>query len=382
MFGIANDGNGDYLIGRNWNWLRRRINRDRWTVQKGTGLFLRDDISFRDLSITREPIRSGDRVLFSTETFGLGDFVQSYSVVSWLIREKGCEIGWLVPDQFEFEASLFANIPNCHLIPIPVPMATIRGYKRCLLTQEDFFNLTRKRPDIHCVDGWLRLLRVDPNMIPNEQKRAALTVPEDLIHGNRATWGNYGIYVLGSTETFRSASPQISLQILSRLTAEFPALKWLLLGTPSQINIARNFNLPGEFTSAANALHLAALTKGARVVITPDTGVMHLAGVFDIPTVGLWGPTAANMAKYYNHHALFKINSCQFAPCRDTESAVNDLSAVNGAAQHRFCPTLATRSCRVIDSITPDEVCQEVALALRGASRSNEKPIAERPLRT
>jgi ADP-heptose:LPS heptosyltransferase len=68
------------------------------------------------------------------------------------------------------------------------------------------------------------------------------------------------------------------------------------------INEFKIYNACGKFT-----LHESAdLVKQAKLVITNDTGFMHIAAAFKRPIISLWGNTvpAFGMYPYYGHHFL------------------------------------------------------------------------------
>ncbi|MFN9588977.1 MAG: glycosyltransferase family 9 protein [Bacteroidota bacterium] len=76
------------------------------------------------------------------------------------------------------------------------------------------------------------------------------------------------------------------------------------------------YNACGKFS-----LHESAdLVQKARVVITPDTGLMHIAAAFKKPIISIWGNTvpAFGMTPYYgNHHVDHRLSEVSLScrPC-------------------------------------------------------------------
>lgn len=67
-------------------------------------------------------------------------------------------------------------------------------------------------------------------------------------------------------------------------------------------------------------MQTAALVRDAAAVVTPDTGIMHLAAAFQVPTIALWGATdpAFGFSAYRSPHVDCVANSCWCHPCSRT----------------------------------------------------------------
>ena len=79
---------------------------------------------------------------------------------------------------------------------------------------------------------------------------------------------------------------------------------------------------PGRVWNSAGELKLtqtAAVLAGGRLLVTPDTGVMHLAAALDVPTVTLLAPTRAwgigPRSRQAQHTVIEKPLTCD--PCRN-----------------------------------------------------------------
>lgn len=76
----------------------------------------------------------------------------------------------------------------------------------------------------------------------------------------------------------------------------------LLLGGPADVATAEAITEVGEHVYSAcgqwNLLESASLIARASVVITPDTGLMHMAAAFKRPIVSVWGSTVPALGMY------------------------------------------------------------------------------------
>jgi ADP-heptose:LPS heptosyltransferase len=89
------------------------------------------------------------------------------------------------------------------------------------------------------------------------------------------------------------------------------------------------------------------------VVVSPDSMMVHVAGAFGTPCVGMWGPVAPERRTCYykGHHPIFHREFCPHCPC-----------FVYSAAFPKYCPPRpSTRTtCDVLAGISPEEVIEMV----------------------
>jgi hypothetical protein len=101
---------------------------------------------------------------------------------------------------------------------------------------------------------------------------------------------------------------------------------------------------------------LWALSQHAKVIIGPDSMMVHVAGSLEVPCVGLWGPCdPKNRTKYYKHHfPIWKKSACNFSPCFAYSSTFP-----------RYCPPRPNRNvCECLGAISHAEVIEEVKKAI------------------
>jgi 3-deoxy-D-manno-octulosonic-acid transferase/heptosyltransferase-1 len=110
--------------------------------------------------------------------------------------------------------------------------------------------------------------------------------------------------------------------------------------------IARQMKSPcRRFDGCGGLRHLAALCRRADVVVSTDTGPMHLAAAVGTPVVALFGPTAPNRTGPYGavHTVLRHAVSC--SPCfkrRCESTVVEEFGCMNGIEVSRVLDAIMT----------------------------------------
>jgi ADP-heptose:LPS heptosyltransferase len=156
--------------------------------------------------------------------------------------------------------------------------------------------------------------------IPKEEETKASDIPA----GHQM--GYIGI-VIGATYATKRLPPEKLQELCSAI--HYPII---LLGGPedkalgeqlAQANEAgRVYNACGKFTLNESA----SLVRNARLIISHDTGLMHIAAAFKKPILSVWGNTvpAFGMTPYYGDRFLqhnprpfdvFEVNGLSCRPC-------------------------------------------------------------------
>lgn len=139
----------------------------------------------------------------------------------------------------------------------------------------------------------------------------------------------------------------------SKITKQFPVHKWIatiqecpypviLLGGPDDVTAAtvianafepfKVYNACGKF----NINESAHIIQKSRVVISNDTGLMHIAAAFQKPVISLWGNTipALGMFPYYGANNLKTIVSNKLAIVENNSIACRPCSKIG----YNKCP--------------------------------------------
>ncbi|TAD85742.1 MAG: glycosyltransferase family 9 protein [Bacteroidetes bacterium] len=122
------------------------------------------------------------------------------------------------------------------------------------------------------------------------------------------------------------ATKQLPTQQLASLCRHLLPHPVILLGGPTDaatgaelaaINPEKIFNACGRFGLNQSA----SLVQGAQVVITHDTGLMHIAAAYKKPIISIWGNTIPGfgMGPFYGNHQVphqaFEVSGLSCRPC-------------------------------------------------------------------
>ncbi|NPA49391.1 MAG: lipopolysaccharide heptosyltransferase I [Thermodesulfobacteria bacterium] len=177
-------------------------------------------------------------------------------------------------------------------------------------------------PEMHAVRRYLSTLRVFgletpeahfsfPPLPPLEELRRKFALPERFaVLVPVARW---------PTKLWTTEGWQVLAQRLKR-EGIFP----VIVGAKGDASYARKIlaGAPGlSLCGETDLLELATLLRGASVIVSVDTGPMHLAAALGKPVVALFGPTAPWRTGPYGegHRVIFKGLSC--SPCFKRECA-------------------------------------------------------------
>lgn len=175
-------------------------------------------------------------------------------------------------------------------------------------------------PKIHIVDRYfetVKLFDVKKDnkglelFIPPEEEINIKTLPEPFHQG-------YLALVLGAKHSTKQMPFELITNIFSQL--DMPVI---LLGDQNDASIgerlckwAKNkhiFNACGKYS----ILQSASIIRQSKVILTGDTGLMHIGASFNKKMVTVWGNTVPEFGMYpYLDHSLYTINEVKPLPCR------------------------------------------------------------------
>lgn len=160
--------------------------------------------------------------------------------------------------------------------------------------------------------------------------------------------------VVGTSKPAKNWAPERYARLVEALEVDF-GLRCLLLGGPSAAEQAAAERILRETRgSPVDALaddirRLVWLLDGSRLVVSPDTGPLHVARALDRPVVGLYGYT----------------NPKRYGPYRRPESVVDGYARYNG---EEYAPTMKYRP-DGMERITVEMVLAGVERVLRATER-------------
>lgn len=229
---------------------------------------------------------------------------------------------------------------------------------------------TRRVPvpadDTHAVDNNLAVARalgipVDPPEFPlpiDAQERAAFRAMLRDTAGRDI--GPFTAVIIGTRWASKCWPAEHWATLLDTLAAtDLPPC--VLLGGPDDVPLAaeiksRATTSPIDLVGRTTLRGLAAAIAESRLVLTPDSGPMHIAAALDKPLVAIFGPTNPVRTGPYSDRARVVRRPLECAPC-----------------YRRYCP-LGHHNC--LRQLAPDEVARAVAETYRQASDPLVKPLA------
>lgn len=183
-------------------------------------------------------------------------------------------------------------------------------------------NCDEHQGQLHPVDSLLFRLGIDHERVaPADKVLAPWLTPEELTLAAQFAGGRrLAFYQLGGSGDKRRLLPEPSRRLFLSLAEHIPELHWIGLGD-SHI---KQYMDPLPFDAPPNAeIHefgslriLFALVSQCCVAVGIDSVLMHAAGAFGRPFVGLWGPLAPDLRmRYYKNQTVIWNKSCPKAPC-------------------------------------------------------------------
>lgn len=257
----------------------------------------------------------------------------------------------------------FPWLKTVNICPMPYEQVKLYDY---FLVYEAVVNMDEHPDQEHPVDVMLRKIGIDPRSVDAALKtvRPNFTYTE---MASTAPFGNkkIGMFQLSAANQVRCLQPADAAFMLIKLAEAYPDIHWLALSD--------EFNKPEYKTvlddkiteltitniqpyTAPNLRELWALASLSKVVVGPDSMMVHVAGSLGVPCVGLWGPMSpmSRVAYYSNHLAIHHREFCQHSPC-----------FVYSNQFPRYCPPRQNRTtCEVLAGISPAEVIEKVKEAL------------------
>ena len=178
-----------------------------------------------------------------------------------------------------------------------------------------------KLPEIHIVDRYLETVKVfdikNDNegldyFIPDKDKVQLSDLPVKFQNG-------YVGFVIGAGHFTKRLPTEKIAKICTKLN-----LPVILLGGPDDKDTANTIieNSTGTIYNACGNYSLnqsASLVKNANVIITHDTGLMHIAAAFKKKIISIWGNTIPKFGMYpyqaNGNSKIFEISNLKCRPC-------------------------------------------------------------------
>lgn len=185
-----------------------------------------------------------------------------------------------------------------------------------------FVNLKiNKMPDVHIVDRYMDTLKVFD--VKNDGQGLDYFIPENeevnptAMHS--AFQGKFMAVVIGANHKTKQIPADKIVNIVN--SSGIPVC---LLGGKDVMEqaaeIEQYLKVPFLNTVGKISLHnSASLIKQCSVVLTPDTGMMHIAAAFKKPVISVWGNTVPDFGMYPyladENSKIFEVKNLRCRPC-------------------------------------------------------------------
>jgi hypothetical protein len=329
--------------------------------------------------------KKGERVLLYNGSGGYGDQIMTWPVAR-ILASMGLDVHILADPGNNVCWWNFPWIKTVQTVPMLWEQAKMYDH---FCPFEAVINLDEHQDQGHPVDVMLNKIGIDPTTISPRDKvvRPNFTYSElGALQGFLSTGKKIGLYQLSSANPVRCLPASDSAFLMLKIAEAFPDIHWLCLydefvpkNYPEMLNCktcvgagtveAKDPKAPAkkcpacegtkylakniEPFCAPNLRELWALTEKVNIVVSPDSMMAHIAGVFGTPCVGLWGPVAPDrrVAYYTNHLPVFHAEFCPHSPC-----------FVYSASFPKYCPARPTARtvCDVLAGISPEEVVEAI----------------------
>ncbi len=180
-----------------------------------------------------------------------------------------------------------------------------------------------KLPDIHIVDRYLDTLKVFD--VKNDQKGLDYFLPAEKTSEGKSPGldipKKYIALVIGAQHETKKATPELLAEICDKIN--FPVV---ILGGRDDSALAeavlKNSRLNQNILDASGKISLtesAEIVKNAELVITHDTGLMHIAAAYKKKIISLWGNTIPEFGMYPYmpdpESKTFEVKGLKCRPC-------------------------------------------------------------------
>ena len=231
-------------------------------------------------------------------------------------RMRARKFDWVIDLQSLARSGLFAWLANGELtVGLDDAREGARG----------FYDVSVRRPSFHthAVDWYLEALRLlkvpvhwDFNWLP-ERKAVAAQLKEKFAVGS----GLWLVIQPGARWANKRWPVEYFAELVRRLALDLPAARFVILGGEKDAPLGQNIAgvAPARCLDLTGRTSLAEMVEWIRLcdlMVTNDTGPMHVAAALGKPVVALFGPTEPRRTGPYRQvDRTLRLTSLPCAPC-------------------------------------------------------------------
>lgn len=192
------------------------------------------------------------------------------------------------------------------------------------------------------VEAFIAACGIDPTSIPDDRRVPRIEPSQRYQAWARIKLDGYGILgrsiVAIARQSYDAASPRsmppsVIDELAMRLSKQHHVI--YVGATPVRVDVSDSIhNLTG---CTPDVTFAAGLIKQCRLLVTVDTGLMHVAGAMGVPMVTVMGPTRpSDLATVYDRNSILDVGG-ECSPCYDRGCEHPCLHGVDPAEVHRLC---------------------------------------------
>ena len=206
--------------------------------------------------------------------------------------------------------------------PVPVRVGQAWEGRGFFLTHP--VNIFRKE---HHLDGHLRVLAelskilqepLQTDGFPKLNPPLISSFPSSFSYRQDA----YIVLHTNTTRPSKEFSLETYLNILSQLRKK--GFKTVITGTDARYSKWLEGKASEDLIGRLNFEQLAHILAKAKAVISPDTGPMHLAAAYGVPTLGIFGSTSPHLTGPRGHKCLISSSNATCSPCYKVNCRYSD----------------------------------------------------------
>lgn len=177
-------------------------------------------------------------------------------------------------------------------------------------------------PDVHIVDRYFEAVK--PLGVKNDGKGIDFRIKIDFVSFSKRFPGQekYIAVAIGAQFATKRMPAEKMVEVLSGIS-----LPIVIVGGPGDREEADKIKklLPNQSvnnTCGGLSIHESAqVVKDAQLLITNDTGMMHIAAAFELPIVSIWGNTVPDFGMYPyrpqapNSYSIHEVKDLKCRPC-------------------------------------------------------------------
>ena len=238
------------------------------------------------------------------------------------LRRQKWDVGFVLPNSFE-SALLFA------MARIPTRIGYKTQYRHLLLTDPVILNQKLKE-NSHETDHYLRLLELSGLKTTRTGLKLYIT-PDDQIRGDALLMENgvengtllIGINPGAAFGTAKRWSADRFAQLADQLARDYGA-QILIFGGPGEQSVAQKIaaamnQIPLILSGKTTLREAIALLDRCRLLVTNDSGLMHIAAALHCPQVAIFGPTNPVTTGPLDARAKVIYEPIECSPCLKRE---------------------------------------------------------------